>query len=384
MQVGFYNELLSFGCVADCGSRIAPDCSGLLRTAPDCSGMLLLSFGCVASPQPSPGPHSVTGCLLPTRRYNVWACDADAIFIADPRPMMRQPEWRDALIAAATDCIDVRLDGRYPMLNCDLNTGLVYMRANPTTIAFTARWRETIASAKEVRIRDQAAFNMLLKARRLRYLGGGRRLFAASNGPDDITLGVLPLSQFLNGHTYFVQVRDATCLRPPCELCPSSLRSASHLPLISPRRPHPRRMQHAHTLPDAKPPLSVHLTYQFAEGASFAYGKRQRLRQAGLWLVDDDTYFNGRYITASTASANLLPITSLDEKVGLGQLFFTPPPLHTTSPSRRVPFTPPAFHIASSSAPWPHKGSAAPLLSMRRDERSCTRRCTLRRRSTPT
>ena len=34
-----------------------------------------------------------------------------------------------------------------------------------------------------------------------------------------------------------------------------------------------------------------------AEGKSFSFGKRQRLRQAGLWFVDDDSYFNGRHAT---------------------------------------------------------------------------------------
>ena len=68
----------------------------------------------------------------------------------------------------------------------------------------------------------------------------------------------MPLPQYLNGHTFFVQ--------------------------------------HVHTLPNARPPLSVHMTYQFAEGAKFAYGKRQRLRQAGLWLIDEPSYFNGKYL----------------------------------------------------------------------------------------
>jgi hypothetical protein len=69
---------------------------------------------------------------------------------------------------------------------------------------------------------------MLLKQRPLRRQSwlGGSRLYTAANGPRDITLGVLPLSRFLNGHTYFVQ--------------------------------------HAHTLPDAAAPLAVHMTYQFA------------------------------------------------------------------------------------------------------------------------
>ena len=161
---------------------------------------------------------------------------------------------------------------RYPLMHCDLNTGMVFMRSGPEMLDFVARWRETIASAKELRIRDQAAFNMLLKARQLKRLSGqqaGGRLFTGANGPGSVTIGFLPLSRFLNGHTYFVQ--------------------------------------HAHTLPGAEPPLAVHMTYQFAEGAKFAYGKRQRLRQAGLWLVDEPSYFNGRYVMVAAGSATLPP-----------------------------------------------------------------------------
>jgi hypothetical protein len=134
---------------------------------------------------------------------------------------------------------------------------MVYLRARPAVIEFVERWRETVANAKEKRIRDQAAFNMMTKLRRpepLRVEGRTvQRLFECTNGadgtiklgvlsesspsltnsspalvPDDVA-GVLPLSRFLNGHTFFVQ--------------------------------------HAHTLPAAKKPLSVHMTYQFAEGS---------------------------------------------------------------------------------------------------------------------
>ena len=205
--------------------------------------------------------------------YNVWACDADAVFVNDPRAMMREHPWDQADIAIATDCIDVPSDNRYPLLHCDFNTGLVYMRSRPEVIEFTERWRETIANAKETRIRDQAAFNMMTKLRPLEPLKSkdGKtvpRLFSCSNGGDGkIKIGVLPLSRYLNGHTFFVQ--------------------------------------HAHTLPKAEPPLSVHMTYQFAEGSSFAHGKRQRLREAGLWLVDDDAYYNGKYLALSDAAATL-------------------------------------------------------------------------------
>ena len=143
------------------------------------------------------------------------------------------------------------------------------------------RWRETIATAKEARIRDQAAFNMMTKMRRPEHLRvpgfSVSRLFKSTNGGDgSITLGLLPLSRYLNGHTFFVQRVD--------------------------------------TLPEALPPLSVHQTYQFAEGAKFAHGKRQRLREKGLWLVDPDSYYNGRYLKVADAAANL-PYESLSPSV---------------------------------------------------------------------
>jgi hypothetical protein len=66
---------------------------------------------------------------------------------------------------------------------------------------------------------------MLTKARPLQqYKEGGqwlKRIFATTiSGIGELRLGVLPLAQYLNGHTYFVQ--------------------------------------HAHTLPNAAQPISVH------------------------------------------------------------------------------------------------------------------------------
>ena len=50
------------------------------------------------------------------------------------------------------------------------------------------------------------------------------------------------------------------------------------------------------------------------QGATFAHGKRQRLRQAGLWLVDPDSYYNGRYVTVADEGATL-PVRSLGPRV---------------------------------------------------------------------
>jgi hypothetical protein len=62
----------------------------------------------------------------------------------------------------------------------------------------------------------------------------------------DIKLGILPLLFFQNGHSYFTQ------------------------------KLHERRNI---------VPYVVHATYQYGDGAIFPFGKRQRMREAGLWLV---------------------------------------------------------------------------------------------------
>ena len=87
--------------------------------------------------------------------FTVWACDADAVFVSDPRPLMQMAPWTHADIAIATDCIAIPQDANYPLTHCDFNTGLVFMRPLQHVIEFVEAWRESIANAKEVRIRDQ-------------------------------------------------------------------------------------------------------------------------------------------------------------------------------------------------------------------------------------
>ena len=38
---------------------------------------------------------------------------------------------------------------------------------------------------------------------------------------------------------------------------------------------------------------------------SYAYGKRQRLREAGLWLIEEDAYYEGNFLTIHPSA--LLP-----------------------------------------------------------------------------
>jgi hypothetical protein len=47
----------------------------------------------------------------------------------------------------------------------------------------------------------------------------------------------------------------------------------------------------------------VHTTYQFSQ----ARGKRQRLREHGLWTLDDDAYYEGRDVEGNEGFVTLAP-----------------------------------------------------------------------------
>ena len=88
---------------------------------------------------------------------------------------MREAPWTDADVSVATDCIDIPLDNRRPLTHCDFNTGLVYLRANAAVREFADRWHETVANAKETRIRDQArsAWHCIARWQQHRTTSGG-------------------------------------------------------------------------------------------------------------------------------------------------------------------------------------------------------------------
>ena len=72
------------------------------------------------------------------------------------------------------------------------------------------------------------------------------------------TISTFPIAEVSNGHTFFVQkMHDIVGV----------------------------------------PPVAVHCTYQYGDDTGYAYGKRQRLRDAGLWLVDPPSYYaEGKYL----------------------------------------------------------------------------------------
>ena len=202
--------------------------------------------------------------------------DADVVWMRDPREYFNAGTYKYADLLISSDCVDVVAD-REDQGGCDhvnFNTGVLHIRPTPGAKEFVRKWKDKVAMSTIAWMRDQPALNLLVRE-------GAPALSPAVRVPDDkrgrpgyrsvvyaanntLRLGVLPVAAFANGHTFFVQ------------------------------------QHHVHH-PEDGAPYSVHTTYQYGDSHEYAYGKRQRLRQHGLWFVDENAYWeSGKYLTIST------------------------------------------------------------------------------------
>ena len=231
----------------------------------------------------------------------VLVSDVDVVWMGDPRPLVLglTPGYEDfahADVLASTDCLDPMLDvkdhGCFHTLQ-DRNTGVLMVRNTTAGRAMMHEWKARTAGAFEAWETDQTAFDDLLRGRgrghrrnmthaqRIEYLNMKRRWCnLPPSTPEDATMGqqsdlgglatagsrrlfdvciphvsralhfgLLPLALIANGHTFFVQ-----------------------------------QLQ----LQNGIWPYAVHATYQFEDTVDCAFGKRERMREWGLWLGDED------------------------------------------------------------------------------------------------
>ncbi|KAK3284820.1 hypothetical protein CYMTET_7548 [Cymbomonas tetramitiformis] len=207
--------------------------------------------------------------LLRTQKSDVLISDSDTAWLRDPRPFFEEGPFAIANILVSTDCIDTTADEICSAHFCgcihvSFNTGIVFLRNNPETIKFVEAWQKKILDNNDLNIRDQAAFNDVLREgmQPLTQVPGyelyPRQALKAWN--NQVSVGVLPLLYFQNGHSYFTQ------------------------------KLHERR---------SVKPYVVHATYQYGDGAVFPFGKRQRFREAGLWQMDGKDYHEGKFLAIS-------------------------------------------------------------------------------------
>jgi hypothetical protein len=209
--------------------------------------------------------------------------DADVVWLRDPRAYFNQGTYALADALVSTDCIDVPSDkrDRNGCSHVNFNTGVLHFRPTEASKRFLQTWKTKVATSTIAWMRDQPAFNLIT------HEGvGGHSLTPAVNIPDDkrgsdghrmlyyaanatMRLGVLPNWLFGNGHTYFVQWHHL-----------------SH--------------------PEDGEPFSVHLTYQYGDTGKYAYGKRERMRQAGIWRSDPKEYFEeGKFLVIPDVGAQV-------------------------------------------------------------------------------
>ncbi len=205
-------------------------------------------------------------------------------------------------------------------MRSELNTGIMLLRPTAGGTALVRAWRRAMESAAGRPTNDQILFDELVLGARLGSVLKQPSLWAAWRAPwraraaaahdaaaeDEallasvtpatrdvfrswttlegvpFALGTLPAHAALSGHAFFVQ--HAHRWHPTAGL-PAHHGANDH------RGAHAPHGAPAHDGALAQQPLAVHFTFQFGDDAAFPYGKRQRAREAGLWMADPPDYF---------------------------------------------------------------------------------------------
>ncbi|UPR03426.1 arabinosyltransferase [Chloropicon primus] len=175
---------------------------------------------------------------------DVMVSDVDTVWLQDPNVFFKKHPSLD--IMTSTDALRTSSPTGQTLEDADktreaYNIGILYFRSTAATKEFLNEWVRLIEADKDYW--DQNAFNDLL--RRDFKLGEGNQYFKAYG--DRVSVGILPVSSFCNGHTYFVQSM------------PQSL---------------------------GVEPYVVHATFQY----SGTEGKRHRFRERMLWYDHPEYY----------------------------------------------------------------------------------------------
>eukprot|EP00249_Psilotum_nudum_P004971 c18467_g1_i1 orf=594-2531(-) len=177
--------------------------------------------------------------------FELLMCDTDMVWLQNPLPYFARYPAADVLVSSdevvntvEDEHLEVweRAQGAY-------NIGIFYWRPSEVAKKFAQEWLEQLLG--DDRIWDQNGFNDLMRGKQVPIDNGDSGLFYAYDGT--LKLGILPVSIFCSGHTYFVQA-----LYKQLEL----------------------------------KPYAVHTTFQYAG----TEGKRHRLREARVFYDKPDYY----------------------------------------------------------------------------------------------
>uniref|UniRef100_A0A383W3X9 Nucleotide-diphospho-sugar transferase domain-containing protein n=1 Tax=Tetradesmus obliquus TaxID=3088 RepID=A0A383W3X9_TETOB len=170
--------------------------------------------------------------------------DVDVMWLRDPVPFFKR--FPDADVLTSTDHLASTVEGReelerYPEAGSAFNIGIMLFRKK--ALPFVEEWVRVIES--DDKIWDQNAFNDLARKGQQILPDDPNHYFKGDDGK--LVMGVLPLAYFASGHVYFTQRMHETL---------------------------------------GIQPYAVHATFQF----SGTPGKKNRFREAGLWLEQYEYY----------------------------------------------------------------------------------------------
>ena len=371
--------------------------------------------------------------------FDVLCSDLDVMWLSDPRPWVRGTAADSTLLGLAdvvvsTDVTHGTLDKDEAGwgINNEMNTGMVLLRSSEGAMVFCRRWQARmqqemlkVAKLSSAMVQwwtnDQTFFNEVvhqastLHAAQIKDPVEGKREAAAQElraaSPSKARLAHLDRtmrhieSLFSSSSKYskpaeLTSMRGLLFKRVGCtqhegkDVCLEEGKKEQVFTITTFPYQH---FASGHTyftqsLQERRGfvPVSVHTTFQFGDTPEFTWGKRNRLREKRLWLVDDETYYQRKG-----------PGPDPNEIKYSGYLQLTIPPLVP----RGMPSSPylPWCHVAgtlatySSPACWSSTARAHLCgRSHRRVSRSratghtlmgCTRTratCTSSRKATPT
>ena len=208
-------------------------------------------------------------------------------------------------VLVSTDALDASMDfadlSRGPGdegwlgfgMHSELNTGILFFRGGAIgalALARAWRWRLERASLAGETSHDQLLFAQVVRSAAVASVSKNVAVWRAWDArpspvahgisatardvfhgivraeekegapPAAFTIGTLPASQFVSGHWWFAQAAWMDARSPT-------------------QQPSPMH------------PQALHLTFGFADRTDYPHGKRQRAREAGLWLADGDGYY---------------------------------------------------------------------------------------------
>ena len=240
--------------------------------------------------------------------------DADVAWLRTPIDYVREAWLRNADMLISQDCIDIISDKEDTggCAHVAFNTGQMVWFPTPRSLAVLDRWSDLITSSTETWMRDQPALNQVIRSktdigrvwRNARHPSDKEMRHGGADGgviPKEVARGIfnvsdegslsivsLPTWLFMNGHTFFVQ-------------------------------------QYQNFFTDDTRPFSVHPTYQYGDVPKFAFGKRQRMREFGVWKVDPDSYFTeGNFLVVNNLIATPSPVkmaVGIDTRIPLRRHF---------------------------------------------------------------